>query len=75
MISVIPDLTDDYTSPPMEDSVIPLCTLRYFPQNLNDTMTWAFDFFGGLFTKQSESTVVHEIAGPPPTLTPEKIWP
>lgn len=53
---VYPHLTESYSSSvdPPEKS-IPICTLKNFPFEIQHTIQWARELFGGLFTSTAES--------------------
>uniref|UniRef100_A0A7E4URT3 E1 ubiquitin-activating enzyme n=1 Tax=Panagrellus redivivus TaxID=6233 RepID=A0A7E4URT3_PANRE len=53
---VYPHITESYSSsndPPEKD--IPICTLKNFPYEIQHTIQWARDTFGGLFTNPAET--------------------
>ncbi len=53
---IIPDLTESYSSsrdPPEKD--IPVCTLKFFPYQIEHTIQWARDLFEGFFKNQPDN--------------------
>lgn len=50
---VIPYLTESYSSSQdPEEASFPLCTIHQYPYNIQHTIAWAKDVFGGLFEVQ-----------------------
>ncbi|KAH8025176.1 hypothetical protein HPB51_004189 [Rhipicephalus microplus] len=61
---VKPDMTESYSSshdPP--EKLIPVCTIKHFPNNIEHTLQWARDEFEGLF-KQSAASAVQFLTDP-----------